>query len=119
MPHEAVPEQVERMIQAALLQQASDIHVEPGVEHYRIRYRLDGHLREIEQTSARTAERMVSCLKVMAQLDISERRLPQDGRIGFVLPDGSLRDLRISTLPVLGGEKVVLRLLPAARALPP
>ena len=90
---------------------ASDIHIEPYEMFCRIRFRIDGILRENSKTAARLAARLSARLKVMASLDITERRRAQDGRIRFKLADTRSIDLRISTLPTLWGEKLVLRVL--------
>jgi general secretion pathway protein E len=94
---------------------ASDIHFEPYESALVIRMRLDGELREKLRLPARTAPVLTSRLKVMARLDIAERRVPQDGRISLSL-GGRQIDVRVSTLPNRGGERVVLRLLDAANA---
>lgn len=100
----------------AIKRGASDIHLEPGPEGARVRYRIDGLLREATQVAPRLQASLVSRLKIMAQLDIAERRVPQDGRIQ-VRYGGRDVDVRVSTMPTLFGEKVVLRLLDAARLL--
>lgn len=97
---------VDQLIRHALEQQASDIHIEPYESVCRVRYRQDGLLYEITEIPTHLATRLVTRLKVMAKLDISERRLPQDGR--FQLHH---IDIRINTCPILFGEKIVLRLL--------
>ena len=94
----------------ALRQKASDIHVEPGHRYTTIRLRVDGQLREVVRPRKDFHPALVSRLKVMAKLDIAEHRVPQDGRI-HVLVEGRDVDLRISTLPTILGEKVVMRLL--------
>ncbi|HVB26300.1 MAG TPA: ATPase, T2SS/T4P/T4SS family, partial [Mycobacteriales bacterium] len=97
---------------------ASDIHVEPQAREVRIRYRVDGLLRDV-MTVPRTAARgLVSRIKVLSNLDIAERRVPQDGRARLSI-DGSLVDTRVSTLPSVHGEKVVIRVLPRADSVPP
>jgi type IV pilus assembly protein PilB len=97
---------VNHVIQHALQQTASDIHIEPYTAHCRIRYRRDGILHEVAEVPSHLASRLVSRLKVMAKLDIAERRLPQDGRLQL-----HGMDIRVSTCPTLFGEKIVLRLL--------
>ncbi|MEX1279842.1 MAG: GspE/PulE family protein, partial [Acidimicrobiia bacterium] len=89
---------------------ASDIHVEPGDHDVRVRYRIDGVLHEVMRTSRKLLAGVVSRLKIMADIDIAERRRPQDGRISVRTPTGNL-DLRVSTLPTIYGEKVVMRIL--------
>lgn len=92
-------------------QKASDIHFEPGEKEYRIRYRQDGLLREAHHPPLNMAHRMSSCLKIMAHCDISEKRLPQDGRFTFTLKSGQEIDCRLNTCPTVHGEKIVTRLL--------
>ncbi len=97
---------VDSLIKNALQQSASDIHIEPYETICRVRYRQDGILHEIADIPIQLAARLVTRLKVMAKLDISERRLPQDGRLQL-----HSIDIRINTCPTLFGEKIVLRLL--------
>ncbi|HWU38381.1 MAG TPA: type IV-A pilus assembly ATPase PilB, partial [Candidatus Acidoferrum sp.] len=94
----------------AIKKGASDIHVEPYEKSFRVRYRIDGILYEVMQPPIRLKAAITSRIKIMAQLDIAERRLPQDGRIKIKM-GGKEMDYRVSTLPTLFGEKVVLRLL--------
>lgn len=94
----------------AVRQKSSDIHIEPGMKNSAVRYRVDGHLREVLNSRKEFHSAIVSRLKVMANLDIAERRMPQDGRI-HVRIEGREIDLRVSTLPTVRGEKVVMRLL--------
>ena len=95
---------------------ASDIHIEPQVNRFRVRVRIDGILYELMSPKMEMHPAVVSRLKVMANLDIAERRLPQDGRIQVNL-DGHLVDLRFSSMPGIRGEKVVLRILDKNRAI--
>ncbi len=95
----------------AIKRDASDIHVEPYEKDFRIRYRIDGVLYEIMRPPMRMRNAIISRLKIMSELDIAERRLPQDGRIKLVLGDEKEVDFRVSVLPTLYGEKVVLRIL--------
>lgn len=99
----------------AVTQKASDIHFEPYESHYRIRFRIDGLLQEAYQVPEKYRERIASRLKVMAELDIAEKRLPQDGHLTIQLDEddanGESVDARISVIPTIWGEKVVLRLL--------
>lgn len=88
----------------------SDIHFEPQAQGLRIRQRIDGFLIETDQISQEDASAMISRLKIMANLDIGEKRIPQDGTLTFTQLEGSY-DVRISTMPVIHGEKVVLRLI--------
>jgi type IV pilus assembly protein PilB len=93
---------------------ASDIHFEPYERIFRVRYRLDGVLRREMALPVKIKNAIVSRLKIMAKLDIAEKRLPQDGRIKLRLAKGREMDFRVSTVPILFGEKVVLRLLDKA-----
>ena len=95
----------------AIKRGASDIHIEPYEKEFRIRYRIDGVLYEIMKPPLRLRNAIVSRLKIMSELDIAERRLPQDGRIKLVLGGQKEVDFRVSILPTLFGEKVVLRIL--------
>jgi type IV pilus assembly protein PilB len=94
----------------AIKKGASDIHIEPYEHSFRVRYRIDGVLYEVMQPPTRLKAAITSRVKIMAQLDIAERRLPQDGRIKIKMA-GREMDFRVSTLPTLFGEKAVLRLL--------
>jgi len=95
----------------AIRKRASDIHVEPYERKLRVRYRVDGVLHEEMAPPLKLKNALVSRLKIMSQLDIAERRLPQDGRIKLKLGRGREMDFRVSVLPTMWGEKVVLRLL--------
>jgi type IV pilus assembly protein PilB len=95
---------------------ASDIHFEPFEKFYRIRLRVDGILREHAQPPIAIREKLVSRIKVLAKLDISEKRVPQDGRMRLVLSPVKTIDFRVSTLPTLFGEKTVMRILDATQA---
>jgi type IV pilus assembly protein PilB len=95
----------------AIRKGASDIHVEPYEKRLRVRYRIDGVLHEEMAPPLKLKNALVSRLKIMSQLDIAERRLPQDGRIKLKLGKGREMDFRVSALPTMWGEKVVLRLL--------
>jgi type IV pilus assembly protein PilB len=95
----------------AIRKNASDIHVEPYEKQLRIRYRIDGILYEVMKPPVKLRHAITSRLKIMSNLDIAERRLPQDGRIKMKLGRGKEMDFRVSVCPVLWGEKVVLRLL--------
>lgn len=95
---------------------ASDIHFEPYEDTYRVRYRIDGVLRTMQTVSQKLHTRIAARLKVMSQLDIAERRIPQDGRIKLNLSKTKQMDFRVSTLPTLFGEKIVLRLLDGSAA---
>src|SRR5690606_22136218 len=95
----------------AIKKGTSDIHVEPYEKRLRVRYRVDGVLQEEMSPPIKLKNALVSRLKIMSQLDIAERRLPQDGRIKLKLGKGREMDFRVSVLPTMWGEKVVLRLL--------
>ncbi len=95
----------------AIRKNASDIHVEPYEKSMRIRYRIDGVLYEVMKPPLKLKNAIISRFKIMSNLDIAERRLPQDGRIKMKLGRGKEMDFRVSVLPVLWGEKIVLRLL--------
>lgn len=95
----------------AIQRGASDIHFESYENEFRVRYRIDGILYEMHRPSAKLRNAIVSRIKIMSRLDISERRLPQDGRMKLRLPNGKECDFRVSVAPFLYGEKVVLRLL--------
>jgi general secretion pathway protein E len=101
---------VNQMIARAVETHASDIHLEPFPDRLRVRYRYDGVLHELEPPPARLQAAIVSRIKIMARLDIAERRLPQDGRIKLTVRGHEI-DFRVSTVPSLHGEKVVLRVL--------
>lgn len=107
---------VQQLLEQAVALQASDLHFEPYEHHYRVRLRIDGELREVAQAPQAFRERLPARIKVLARLDVAEKRLPQDGRIQFKLQDGHELDLRVSTLPTLFGEKVVVRFLDARQA---
>ena len=107
---------VNKILVDAIKRGASDIHFEPYEGFYRVRVRLDGILRAVASPPIKLGPRISSRLKVMAQLDIAERRVPQDGRIKLNLSKGKSIDFRVSTLPTLVGEKIVLRILDAAAA---
>ncbi|MFP4130949.1 type IV-A pilus assembly ATPase PilB [Thiohalospira sp.] len=102
---------INRILLDAIRRGASDIHFEPFEDSYRIRERMDGVLRTIARPPVAQAHRLAARLKVMARLDISERRLPQDGRMKVRITRNRAVDFRVSTLPTLFGEKVVLRIL--------
>ncbi|MDN3553075.1 type IV-A pilus assembly ATPase PilB [Halomonas almeriensis] len=107
---------VDSLLQDAISQGASDIHFEPYATRFRIRQRIDGILHDMAQPPPGLHARVTARLKVMARLDISERRLPQDGAIKWHARHGSGVDFRVNTLPTVHGEKVVLRLLDPATA---
>lgn len=95
---------------------ASDLHFEPFEKFYRIRFRVDGILREMAQPPLAIKEKLASRIKVISKLDISEKRVPQDGRMKLVMSKTRSIDFRVSTLPTLFGEKIVMRILDATQA---
>ncbi len=95
----------------AIKKKASDIHVEPYEKSFRVRYRIDGVLHEVMKPPLKLKNALTSRIKIMSEMDISERRLPQDGRIKIKLPGGKDMDYRVNCLPTLFGEKICLRLL--------
>ncbi len=107
---------INKLLIDAIRTGASDIHFEPYEKNYRVRYRTDGILQEVTRPPNNLAPRLAARLKVMSQLDISERRVPQDGRIKVRLSKNKAIDFRVSTLPTLYGEKIVLRVLDPASA---
>lgn len=107
---------VQQLLEQAVALKASDLHFEPYEHHYRVRMRIDGELREVAAPAITLKDRLASRIKVLSRLDIAEKRLPQDGRMKLQLASGRELDLRISTLPTLFGEKLVIRVLDAAQA---
>jgi len=101
---------VNRLILNAVDMRASDIHFEPFENEFKVRYRIDGVLHEVESPPSRLQAAIISRVKIMAKLDIAERRLPQDGRIKLKVADKDI-DFRVSTLPTLFGESLVMRIL--------
>ncbi len=102
---------VNMILSDAIKRKASDIHVEPYERMFRVRYRIDGVLYEVMKPPLKLKNAITSRIKIMAELDIAERRLPQDGRIKIKLGGGKDMDFRVSVLPTLFGEKIVMRLL--------
>ena len=107
---------VKKVLLDAVKQGASDIHFEPYEKDYRVRFRTDGMLREVVNPPRSLAPRLAARLKVMSQMDISERRVPQDGRIQMKLSQKRTIDFRVNALPTLYGEKIVLRILDPSSA---
>ena len=107
---------VHKMLLDAIKSGSSDLHFEPYEKNYRVRVRTDGILREVAKPPIQLAGRIAARLKVMASLDISERRKPQDGRIKMRLSKSKSIDFRVNTLPTLWGEKVVIRILDPSSA---
>lgn len=102
---------VNLILMDAIKKKASDIHIEPYEKMFRVRYRIDGVLYEVMKPPMKLKNAITSRIKIMAELDIAERRLPQDGRIKIKLGGGKDMDYRVSVLPTLFGEKIVMRLL--------
>ncbi|MGV3739741.1 MAG: GspE/PulE family protein [Gammaproteobacteria bacterium] len=115
---------VQRILQQAVSRGATDLHFEPYADHYRIRYRQDGKLYELTRPTSMLAPRITSRLKVMANLNITERRLPQDGRFSFDVPPiqglgiETCIDCRINTCPTIYGEKIAIRFLNTQQSRP-
>ena len=107
---------VNKVLVDAIRKGASDIHFEPYEDDYRVRLRIDGLLKMVARAPVKMNQRIAARLKVMAQLDIAEKRVPQDGRIKLNLSKTKQIDFRVSTLPTLFGEKVVLRILDGSAA---
>jgi general secretion pathway protein E len=101
---------VNQIMQRAVDARASDIHIEPFADELKVRYRVDGILKEVDSPPVRSTAAIISRIKIMAKLNIAERRLPQDGRIPLRVQGKDL-DLRVSTVPTMFGESVVMRLL--------
>jgi type IV pilus assembly protein PilB len=106
---------LQKMLIDAINARASDLHFEPYEYHYRVRFRIDGELREITQPPIAIKDKLSSRIKVISRLDISEKRVPQDGRMKLKFGNKSI-DFRVSTLPTLFGEKIVIRILDASSA---
>ena len=108
---------INKLLIDAIRMGASDLHFEPYEKSYRVRYRVDGVLRHIASPPLQLATRLASRLKVMSQMDISEKRVPQDGRIKLKLSKSKAIDFRVNSLPTLFGEKLVLRILDPSSAM--
>src|SRR5579863_956217 len=108
---------VNKVMLDAIRRGASDIHFEPFEKLYRVRFRMDGVLKEIAQPPVQLTTKIAARIKVMARLDIAERRVPQDGRIKMRLSKTRAIDFRVSTCPTLFGEKIVLRILDPSQAM--
>ncbi len=107
---------LQKVLMDAINMGASDLHFEPFEKFYRIRFRVDGVLREIAQPPLAIKEKLASRIKVISKLDISEKRVPQDGRMKLVVSKNKAIDFRVSTLPTLFGEKIVMRILDPSQA---
>ncbi len=108
---------IQKVLIDAINDGASDIHFEPYEKQYRIRVRTDGILREVARPPAVLKEKIASRIKVISRLDISEKRIPQDGRMKIQMSPTKAIDFRVSTLPTLHGEKIVMRILDASSAM--
>lgn len=107
---------LQKILTDAINMGASDLHFEPFEKFYRIRFRIDGVLREISQPPLAIKEKLASRIKVISRLDISEKRVPQDGRMKLSVSGTRSIDFRVSTLPTLFGEKIVMRILDGSQA---
>ncbi len=105
-----------KMLLDAFNMRASDLHFEPYEHHYRVRFRIDGELREIASPPIAIKDKLASRIKVISRLDISEKRVPQDGRMKLKVGPDRVIDFRVSTLPTLFGEKIVIRILDPSSA---
>lgn len=105
------------IILTAVLGSASDIHIEPLSSYVRLRYRVDGELREILEYQSFLHAGIVARFKILSDLKIDESRIPQDGRISQTI-DGKPLDLRVSTLPTVHGEKIVMRIVDKSKKIP-
>ena len=101
---------VDSLLETAVMYQASDIHIEPGEKDVRVRYRVDGHLREFQKVDVSLLSNMISRLKVLGHMDSAEKRLPQDGHFNHVINE-IVVDFRINTIPTIFGEKAAIRLI--------
>jgi len=108
---------INKILLDAIKKGASDLHFEPYEKSYRIRFRIDGILNEVATPPVSLSSRMSARLKVMSKLDIAERRVPQDGRIKLALSKKKSIDFRVSTLPTMWGEKIVMRILDSSSAM--
>ncbi|MCL2590132.1 MAG: type IV-A pilus assembly ATPase PilB [Betaproteobacteria bacterium] len=108
---------IQKVLVDAINEGASDIHFEPYEKYYRIRVRTDGILHEIAQPPLVLKEKIAARIKVISRLDISEKRVPQDGRTKLILSKSKAIDFRVSTLPTLHGEKIVMRILDSSSAM--
>lgn len=105
-----------KMLIDAFNMRASDLHFEPYEHHYRVRFRIDGELREIASPPVAIKDKLASRIKVISRMDISEKRVPQDGRMKLKVGADRVIDFRVSTLPTLFGEKIVIRILDPSQA---
>lgn len=113
-----IPQLVTSALSYAVNLRSSDVHIEPERNTIRIRYRIDGVLRQVVEYPTNIHPAVVSRVKIMANLKIDEQRVPQDGRAQVTTPDGREMDLRVSTLPTVNGEKIVMRIQERTREIP-
>ena len=102
---------LQKMLYQAVNMHASDLHFEPYEFNYRVRFRIDGELREMATPPVGLKDTLASRIKILSRLDIAEKRVPQDGRMKLTIGPGQIIDFRVSTLPTLFGEKIVIRIL--------
>lgn len=107
---------LQKMLLDAYSMRASDLHFEPFEHYYRVRFRVDGELREIASPPVAIKEKLAARIKVISKLDISEKRVPQDGKMKLEIGPGRVIDFRVSTLPTMFGEKIVIRILDPSSA---
>ena len=107
---------LQKMLVDAFNMRASDLHFEPFEHYYRVRFRVDGELREIASPPVAIKEKLAARIKVISRLDISEKRVPQDGKMKLKIAPGRVIDFRVSTLPTMFGEKIVIRILDPSSA---
>lgn len=116
-PEEApVVKFIDKMLFGAISKKASDIHFEPYEQSFRVRYRIDGELITVNTVPVGMKEKIASRIKIQSSMDISEKRVPQDGRMKLKLPRNKSIDFRVSTLPTIFGEKIVMRILDSSSA---
>jgi type IV pilus assembly protein PilB len=102
---------LQKMLREAVNMHASDLHFEPYEFNYRVRFRIDGELREMATPPVGLKDTLASRIKILSRLDIAEKRVPQDGRMKLTIGPGQVIDFRVSTMPTLFGEKIVIRIL--------
>ena len=107
---------LQKMLVDAFTMRASDLHFEPYEHNYRVRFRIDGELREIASPPIAIKDKLASRIKVISKMDISEKRVPQDGKMKLKIGPERVIDFRVSTLPTLFGEKIVIRILDPSSA---
>ena len=107
---------LQKMLLDAFSMRASDLHFEPYEHNYRVRFRIDGELREIASPPIAIKDKLASRIKVISRMDISEKRVPQDGKMKLKVGPDRVIDFRVSTLPTLFGEKIVIRILDPSSA---